>query len=325
MLKKIENNLLFSNKRDYKLITPCCKKLNKTGGFVNWKNIDSQFGYCNYCGITTLPPTIYEDDHGNRFIWNDDTKGFNSTSLLIKKPNNSCFQQTKESIKKSFINENIVWKHFDKAPENNLLKYLRKTYCNQSVNEVKEMYAIGTYNDSGTMFWTINKDLEVQKLKVAYYNLKGKRQNHFRVPFKNENGYHFCLFGEHLLIDKLKNKQKIVLVESEKTAVVGAIVLPKYTWLAYGGLNGLTRSKAEVLQGYKRVLVIPDFSYNALNTMKKKVIELKKIGVDIKIWDLTNGMSDEEKNNHGIYNDDLEDVIRNMESETYKNLINKIT
>ncbi|MEH6537696.1 MAG: DUF6371 domain-containing protein [Psychroserpens sp.] len=321
MLRKIESNLIFNNKRDYKLITPCCSKINRTGGFVNWKGIDSRFGFCNYCGKTTLPRVIFQDEYGNDRAKNQNVKSFDSVKAFNLKSSDNFQKKDEPVAKKNFINEKIIWKYFNVNPENKLLTYLRRTYGNQIVNEVKEMYALGTYDDSGTMFWTINKDFKVQKLKVVHYGLDGKRQNKFGVPYNNENGFHYCLFGEHLLKDKYKNIQRIVLVESEKTALVGAIVLPKYTWLAYGGLNGLTRSKVEVLKGYKKVLVIPDFSSNAINVMQKNIHQYRNIGVDIKMWDLTNGMTDEERKNKGIYNDDIEDILRNMTSEVYNDIL----
>jgi hypothetical protein len=44
-----------------------------------------------------------------------------------------------------------------------------------------------------------------------------------------------CLFGEHLL----KNSSSpVMLVESEKTAVVMSHFIPDYIWLATGGKNG---------------------------------------------------------------------------------------
>lgn len=42
-----------------------------------------------------------------------------------------------------------------------------------------------------------------------------------------------CLFGEHLLA--LYQGKPVGLVESEKTAVIAAGLMPKYMWLATGG------------------------------------------------------------------------------------------
>lgn len=216
-------------------------------------------------------------------------------------------------VLQKYISEEIIWKHFNLKPENNLLQYLRDTYGNEKVDEVKETYVIGTKYDGGIFFWNINKDLNVQKAKIAYYNKNGKRTDKFKVPFKNEDGYYSCLFGEHLIYDSLKGKETIVLVESEKTAIIGHILLPKYVWVAYGGINGLTQNKLATLIGHT-VLIIPDISQNAVDIMFQKLPRMIAMGINVKIWDMTEGKSDEELKSLGIYNNDLEDIFRKMKT-----------
>ena len=66
MLKKVDINYSFNNKRNFSLITPCCGKKNKDGKFVNYKNYPSHFGYCHSCGKSNMPPAIYLDEKGVR-------------------------------------------------------------------------------------------------------------------------------------------------------------------------------------------------------------------------------------------------------------------
>lgn len=169
------------------------------------------------------------------------------------------------------------------------------------------MYFIGTTNDGGTIFWNINKELKVQKSKICYYQKNGKRTSKFKVPYKNEDDYYSCLFGEHLLT----NNKPIILVESEKTAIVCAINFPEYNWLSYGGINGMTNEKMKVLSG-NSILIVPDLSENARKIAVKKVAELKPLNINVKIWDLSNGMKDAELKEKGYYNLDLEDFLRNI-------------
>lgn len=104
----------------------------------------------------------------------------------------------------------------------------------------------------------------------------------------------------------------MILVESEKTAIIGDILLPQFTWLAYGGLNGLTKDKMACLKGHK-VLLIPDLSHQAVLTAGKKVKQLKDLDVNINLWDMRNGKTDEELKNVGKYNNDLEDFFRELD------------
>lgn len=283
----------FKKKRDYNIITPCCNKKNKGGKFVNFEDLPNTFGYCHSCGKTTLPKNPNREEFnisGNSY--------FNKDSDLITK---------KKKIR--YVSESVIWKYYMVSPENNLLLYLRSKYGNEKVNLTKEMYVIGTCERGGTIFWNIDKDLRVKKSKISFYTLDGRRKNMFKVPYKNEDGYYSCLYGEHLLIDDLKGKQIVVLVESEKTAIVGNINMPQYTWLAYGGINGLTNDKVLPLVGH-RVLIIPDISRNAVEIMAKKLPNLLKIGINAEIWDMTEGRSDQDLKQLGVYNDDLEDLIR---------------
>ena len=63
-----------------------------------------------------------------------------------------------------------------------------------------------------------------------------------------------CLFGEHLL--KEHPEKPVALVESEKTAVICAGIMPKYVWLATGG-KSCVNDRLLVLSGHK-VVAFPD-------------------------------------------------------------------
>ena len=108
------------------------------------------------------------------------------------------------------------------------------------------------------MFLQIDSENKIRTGKFINYDFKGKRTG---IPFwlhkffKIENfNLEQCLFGTHLINDK-----PIMLVEGEKTALIGAITKPKYTWLASGGKNNLNLSMLKPLEN-KDVLVIPDVS-----------------------------------------------------------------
>ncbi|MFD2891182.1 DUF6371 domain-containing protein [Flavobacterium chuncheonense] len=301
MLIKNNHKLSFDTKRDYSLITPCCNKKNKDGKFVNYKNLSKKYGYCHSCGIATLPPISNKKKSEYGIIKNNHIHRKNTVAT-------SCNENT---IEQKYIPEDEIWKGFHLLPENNLLQYFRKKYGDIKTQDAKEIYAIGTSNDGGTIFWNINIELQVQKNKISYYNEEGRRTNKFKVPFKNEDGYLSCLYGEHLLSYPNYKNSKVVLVESEKTAIDGYINMPQYAWLAYGGINGLTAEKAQVLTSFN-VILVPDLSENAVAIAAKKVYELRQQGINISLCDMTEGKSDEELKKEGIYNYDLEDFIRKI-------------
>lgn len=311
MLTKIDKNLKFNPKRDYKLITPCCNRNNKDGKFSNYINIAKNYGYCHSCGVATLPPTIYTNEKGEEFIWDINKERYVTNSIVNIIANNIAIDCNEIKTKQKYISEETLWQKLHITPENNLLQYLRNHYCNDKVQDAKELYVIGTTNEGGTIFWNINIKLQVQKSKVSYYNENGKRTERFKVPYKNKDGYFACLFGEHLLSYEYYKNSTVILVESEKTAIVGYILMPQYVWLSFGGCNGLTKDKTRVLKGF-RVLLVPDISEIAISIATKKVIELRQNGIDIKLWDMTDGKTDEELKKEGVYNYDLEDYFRKL-------------
>jgi hypothetical protein len=307
MYYKIEQHLVFNKKRNRNLVTPCCHKSNKNLKFVTYRNYPEIYGYCHSCGKATLPPIIYKDDLGNEFYWNVLQRKFESILHLYNKPvlqNIKSIAVNKPKIIK-YINFQEVTKSIQLLPENNLLRHLRSKYCNTTIDFIKKKYYIGSSKDGGTIFWNINKDGKVQKAKIFYHQKNGKRTTFFKVPFVKDKGYYDCLFGEHLLF---KDKKPIVLVEGEKTAIVCAIHFPNFKWLSYGGINGMTDDKMKILSG-ENVLIVPDLSEKAVGIANKRAEKLKGLNITAKIWDMRNGLSDEELKIKGAYNCDLEDFL----------------
>ena len=318
-LYKIERKLEFNPKRNHQLITPCCGKSNKDGKFATYKHFSDNYGYCHSCGNAILPPTRYRDDKGIEYQWNDVRK---SIEPIVGQLSDTDVLQTSdktvghcptlnESVEKqqNYIEKALVLRYNDHTPENNLLSYIRLTYGDPKAELVKKMYYLGTSKDGGTIFWEINKVQKVQKAKVSYYTSEGKRTNKFKVPYKNEDGYYSCLFGEHLICEKENTEKTIVLVESEKTAIICALHIPEYIWLSYGGINGLTNDKLKVLIN-RKVILVPDISENAVTIMNNKLPHLLALGIEAKVWDMTNGKTDVQLKKEGWYNCDLEDVFR---------------
>lgn len=67
-----------------------------------------------------------------------------------------------------------------------------------------------------------------------------------------------CLFGENRLADASSSARTVAIVESEKTALVAALFIPDFVWLATGEKHGSFNSKAmQVLRG-RDVVLFPD-------------------------------------------------------------------
>ncbi|RLD80322.1 MAG: hypothetical protein DRJ07_10595 [Bacteroidetes bacterium] len=319
-LDKIKLDLKFNQKRNFKLITPCCNKSNRDGKYINYMGMVDRYGYCHSCGKVSLPKQEYQDEKGEKYVWNENLEKFEKvfdTGMVNQTITEHKPIDPSKKIELKYIDPSLVKESIQHQPENNLLAYIRKTYGDEKTERVINLYYLGTDAIGYTLFWNVDKNLMVRKAKAIKYDTSGKRTSKIRSPFLNEDGYKACLFGEHLLKFGDKDKDIYVLVESEKTAIISSIILPEYWWLAYGGINGLTSDKMKVLKGF-RVLIIPDMSENAVSIIKNKLPLMMQLGIHAEIWDMIDGRSDEQLKQDLDYNNDLEDIIKKKQNN-YEN------
>lgn len=102
-------------------------------------------------------------------------------------------------------------------------------------------YAVGGYVDRHqqcfTCFWYVDNQGAIQAKKQVIYNLNGKRDrdNPYSIVMRDRPS---CFFGEHLTRD---NNTPVVIVESEKTAVLCSFLIDSVIWLASGGSSNLAK------------------------------------------------------------------------------------
>ena len=122
----------------------------------------------------------------------------------------------------------------------NLYAYLCGLFGKDKVDAVYDLYNVtSTWMSIGqfaTCFWYVDRNNNVCHDKFILYGTDGHRSKKFGGgrKFKTKDGYSYrCLFGEHLL----GRKGRVVVVESEKTALLMALRWPQHTYLATGGVN----------------------------------------------------------------------------------------
>lgn len=135
---------------------------------------------------------------------------------------------------------------------------------NDDIERVYNDYMIGSTRESDVIFWQINHKQTVLTGHIICYTPDGHRtslQNWVHHKLKRQlllpKDYQppKCLFGEHLLA--IRNDADVAIVESEKTAVLMALVRPDIVWLATGGCGNLTSDKLAVVEN-RRLMVFPD-------------------------------------------------------------------
>lgn len=160
--------------------------------------------------------------------------------------------------------------------ENSLCRCLMKLFLPEAVEWICEEYYIGCYamgdHDDYTVFPSIDTQGRICNLKAQHYEtdpasprfahsdpgscrwLGAIWSKEGRLP-KDAQFRSSCLFGEHLLCRYPSSK--VVLVESPKNVLFGALAFPQLTWVATGNKGMLKREVLLPLQG-RDVMVMPD-------------------------------------------------------------------
>ncbi len=285
-----------------------CPSCGKSRCFVRY--IDEQgsisfpgnVGKCdheNSCGYHYTPKEYFKDNPD--VLEMDEGRG----KALFSAPYKTA-DKIPSCIAPSYIPSSYVLRSLSHYSINPLYQYFCHVFGENEASRLFEMYRIGTSSKWGgaTVFWQTDINGQVRTGKVMCYNAETgyrvKEPQAFVSWAHSElklQDFHLkqCLFGEHLL----KNSSSpVMLVESEKTAVVMSHFIPDYIWLATGGKNGCFNSEAmQVLKG-REVTLIPDLG--ATEQWKEKSALLSGICKRVVVSNVLECTSDEEQRSQGL-------------------------
>jgi len=181
----------------------------------------------------------------------------------------------------TFLDVNLVTK--SQYSTNNLIQFLASIFDKRAVDEIAHLYKIGSYKNGSTIFWQIDTDNKIRSGKIIQYDLEtGHRVKTYGVNWVHSllkkrgrlpDNYELqqCLFGSHLL--PMFPHETVVLVESEKTALIYSLFNSSVLSLATGGLSNLKPENVSCLKG-RSVLVLPDL--DAYENWKVKINRLNQ-------------------------------------------------
>ena len=185
--------------------------------------------------------------------------------------------------------------------EDNFCRYIESKYPTGIVEYVWSKYNIGCANSitklstykNATIFWQIDREKNIRHGKVILYDpvtLKRVKAPDGRAvinsvrSLKGLKDFELsqCLFGLHLV--KAPNgidlQKPIGLVESEKTAILMAIIKSEYTWLATGTKSMFGEKYLKDIKDQK-IVAYPDT--DAFEDWTKVAASLNSQGYDITI------------------------------------------
>ena len=153
---------------------------------------------------------------------------------------------------------------------NHLISYLKTMIPSSAIDRIIADYRLASTPDQAIIFLQIDQDNQCRTGKIMQYNpstghrIKGPnkpgRINWLHSILKRRKQLPSdwqltqCLFGEHLLPQH--PDKTIALVESEKTAIICAALMPQYLWLATGGKSQFN-NRLTVLKG-RKIIAFPD-------------------------------------------------------------------
>ena len=285
-----------------------CPSCGKSRCFVRY--IDEQ-------GSISFPGNVGKCDHENSCGYHYTPKEYFKNNPDVLEMNENAgkslqyasyklINKTPVCIVPSHIPLSYVLRTLSHYSINPLYQYFYHVFGEDETTRLFEMYRIGTSSKWGgsTVFWQIDINGQVRTGKIMCYNAEtGHRvkEPHACVSWAHSElklrDFHLkqCLYGEHLL----KNSTSpVMLVESEKTAVVMSHFIPDYIWLATGGKNGCFNSEAmQVLKG-REVTLIPDLG--ATEQWNAKSALLSGICKKVTVSDILERTATEEQRSQGL-------------------------
>lgn len=270
-----------------------CPKCGRSRCFTKYidtetnQYIDNSVGICNHrnsCGYHLPPKAFFE---------------MNPEKIRAEYKTNNFFDahRVKEIIPIKSIPKEHILKLL--GQDSKFLTFLKSKFPKDVVRKAIFDYFIGGFGDGKVVFNQIDSLGRVRSAKLMLYDEKtGKRFRNAENEY-NENGTRNsfsppvewlhtslkkdglldkdfkltqCLFGEHL-INKYPDK-KIIVVESEKTAIVMSCIMPQYIFMATGGLGGLNSQRIYPIKDAE-IMVYPDYGQYEYWKQKAYMINLE--------------------------------------------------
>lgn len=296
-----------------KFICPNCNKKR----FVRFIDVETNnyleevYGRCDRessCGYFKKPEKI-----------------FNSHCNTIAKP---IFTLQLRDNTVSYHSEKTLQQSLKVYSNNNFYQYLILIFNSEEVLTLFAKYKVGTSKtwDGATVFWQIDKQHKIRGGKIILFDKNTCKR--VKTPHTHISWAHSrlkikdfilkqCLFGLHLVCaDK-----KIAIVESEKTAIIMALFIPEYTWLATGNKQNFKDETLYPIKN-KEIIAFPDKS--EFNDWNERAIQLNKSGFNISVSDYIEKMECEEGTDLADIYIDIQNQSKHVELSKDEKIVKKM-
>ena len=255
----------------------------ETGGYLS-----PETGRCDRevsCSYVYTPKDYFADNPPNELNEKSSRRG---KRMIVEK-----LEYTPQIQQPDYLEKRYLLKTLTDYEENPFVQFLLLLFPfdTPKVWQAVTNYMIGTYNGF-TVFPKISLakkicsaklmkfDRETGKRLKTDYSISSlqaelKRTGKLKQDFETDKR---VFFGEHLL---RSDKQKTIgLVEAEKTAIIGSIILPKFIWLAAGSKSFLKIEKLKRF-GQRKIILFPDS--DAYQEWAQEAKKARFEGLDVKL------------------------------------------
>ena len=214
----------------------CFTRYIDEAGEISFPGYVGKCDHINSCGYHYSPKEYFRDNPSAR----ETSAGhkmngceFATVKYVAKQP------PTEQELEISYLPYDWVEQSMRGYDINPLYRYFTKVAGKKEAGRLFHVYKVGTSRmwNGSTVFWQIDVRGNVRAGKIMGYD--AETGHRIKVPFKQVNWVHSvrkvpdfhmkqCLFGEHLLSDTsaTMSAKPVAIVESEKTALVAALVIP---------------------------------------------------------------------------------------------------
>ena len=280
-----------------KVSCPACGRPKKLVRYVDTftgKFLYDYVGKCDRifkCGYHYTPSDYFRDHP-----WLNDSSVYHPMSLRIKG----------HSSKPSFIERGRMVESMNRCQSSVLFRFLCSLWGNDETMRLFHLYNVGaTRSMNGeAVFWQVDVKGCIRTGKIMRYGNDGHRikedglvnfmwAHRMKSMVANPGDFNLmqCFFGEHLL--PVYPNSKVMIVESEKSAIIASHYYPQFLWLATGGCCGcLNQTASQVLKG-REVWLVPDL--DAEDSWRGKLSMLRTITTTVGIVSTLSDMATPEQ------------------------------
>lgn len=251
-----------------KVTCPACGRARKLVRYVDTQTgqfLANYVGKCDRifkCGYHYTPSDYFRDRP-----WLIETSSWQQpTSRLQQTP-----KRVESTRPTSFIDPCLMDETVKHCQSSTLFQFLSSLWGDEETLRLFRLYNVGATHkmNYATVFWQTDINGRVRTGKVMIYGNDGHRikangvasitwMHRMKAVADSQHNFNLvqCFFGEHLLM--AYPDTKVMIVESEKSAIIAAHYYPQFLWLASGGCCGcLNQSASQILKG-REVWLVPD-------------------------------------------------------------------